>query len=56
MRIHGKTRANLEMFARLWRHWHAEWQRELNEGGPPEPRWLTEMDADQHEGADAFYG
>lgn len=49
-------RANLEMFARLWRHWHAEWLRALSEGRPPEPRWLTEMDADQCEGADAFYG
>ena len=36
--------ANLEMFARLWRHWHSEWQRAERDGRPPEPRWLIEMD------------
>lgn len=38
-------RANLDMFARLWRHWHAEWQRALSDGRPPEPRWLIEHEA-----------
>ncbi|TWJ10390.1 hypothetical protein JN10_2054 [Altererythrobacter ishigakiensis] len=32
------------------------WQSALSEGRPPEPRWLIEMDAGQHEGADAFHG
>ncbi len=32
------------------------WQSALSEGRPPEPHWLIEMDAGQHEGADAFYG
>ena len=31
-------------------------QSALSEGRPIESRWLIEMDAGQHEGADAVYG